>query len=200
MGKGIPKFGARNLQEMRIDTVVGMFFSNLVMLFIILVAAATIGANGVTSIETAAQAAEVIRPLAGDLTFFLFAAGIIGTGLLAVPILAGSASYALSETFGWKEGLYRKFTKAHGFYAIIILATLVGLLINFTPIKPFRMLYFAAVLNGICAPPLLFMILLISNNKKILGTYTNNRFSNIFGVIIIAVMSLSALFLLSTFI
>ncbi|MBI2195422.1 MAG: divalent metal cation transporter [Candidatus Levybacteria bacterium] len=167
MGAGIPQVTGRDIHRMRWDTVAGMFFSNLVMFFIIITTASTLHANGITKIETADQAAQILRPLAGDFAFLLFAAGIIGTGLLAVPILAGSASYAVSEVFNWKEGLYRKFTQAHGFYGVITIATLIGLLVNFTPIAPFTMLYYTAILNGLAAPPLMILIMLVAHNKKI---------------------------------
>lgn len=199
MGRGVPKVTQGDIRGLRIDTFVGMFFSNLVMFFIILVAAGQFHSNGITNIETAAQAAEMLKPLAGEFAFWLFAAGIIGTGLLAVPVLAGSASYAISEAFGWKEGLYRKFKQAHGFYTVIILATLVGMLINLTSIEPFKMLYYTAILNGLIAPPLLCLIMLISSNKEIMGKYTNSRISSIMGWSITVFMSLASLFLLSTF-
>lgn len=199
MGKGVPKITKIDVREMRVDTTVGMFFSNLVMFFIIVTAASTLGVAGLTSINTAADAAQALRPIAGDLTFFLFAMGIIGTGFLAVPVLSGSASYAVSEAFGLKEGLYRKFKQAHGFYGIITVATIVGLLVNFTGIPPFKVLYYTAVLNGIIAPPLMVLILLISNSSKIMGQYTNSKFSNISGWLITAVLTVSSLALLISF-
>lgn len=191
MGKGAPRFSKIDIRNMRLDTVIGMLFSNLVMFFIIVTTASTLGAHGVTSIQTADQAATALRPLAGESAFLLFAAGIIGTGLLAVPILAGSASYAISETFNWKVGLGKKFKQAHAFYIVIIIATLLGVLINFSPIKPFQMLYYTAILNGVCAPPLLILIMLIANSKKIMGENTNSIFSNVFGWIITGVMTLA---------
>lgn len=200
MGAGIPRVNSKDIRLMRLDTIVGMFFSNLVMFFIIVTTASTLGAAGIKNIETADQAALALKPLAGDFAFLLFALGIIGTGLLAVPILAGSASYAISEAFGWREGLYRKFTQAHGFYAVIAIATLVGLLINFTSIKPFQMLYYTAIFNGICAPPLLVLIMLIGNNKKIMGEHTNSNFSNIIGWTITAVMTIALVALVFTLI
>jgi len=200
MGAGIPKFSEADIKNLRIDTTIGMFFSNIVMFFIILTTASTLGAHGIHNIQTANQAAEALRPLAGDLSYFLFSMGIIGTGLLAVPVLAGSVSYAISEAFGWKEGLYLKFGRAHGFYGVIAIATLVGLLINFTPIQPFRLLYYTAVLNGICAPPLLVLIMLIANNKKIMGEHTNSKLSNILGWTITAIMSVSAIILFTAFV
>lgn len=196
MGKGKPNINRRDIRSMRIDTVIGMLFSNLVMFFIIVTVASTLGANGIHSIETADQAASALRPFAGDLAFLLFAAGIIGTGLLAVPILAGSASYALAETLNWKASLSKKFSQAHGFYIVIILATLLGVLVNFTPIKPFQMLYYTAILNGVCAPPLMVLILLIGNNKKIMGEYSNSKSSNILGWTITVIMSIAAIALI----
>ena len=196
MGRGVPKITNRDIRGMRIDTLVGMFFSNLVMFFIIATTASTLHANGIQNIETAPQAAEALRPLAGNLAYLLFAAGIIGTGLLAVPVLAGSASYALSEAFGWREGLYRRFTQAHGFYGIITIAILFGLMINFIQIPPFKMLYYTAILNGICAPPLMILIMRISSNQKIMGSNVNTRLSNVLGWTITAVMGLSAVVLL----
>jgi NRAMP (natural resistance-associated macrophage protein)-like metal ion transporter len=193
-----PHINYRDIRRMRVDTFIGMLFSNLVMFFIIVTTASTLGVHGLSTITTADQAAAALRPLAGDFAFLLFAAGIIGTGLLAVPILAGSASYALAETFNWKAGLGKKFNQAKAFYVIIIISTLVGVLINFTPIRPFQMLYYTAILNGICAPPLLILIMLISRNKKIMGQYTNSRLSNTMGWIIAVVMSLAAIALIIT--
>ena len=196
LGVGKPKINQSDLRNMRIDTVVGMFFSNLVMFFIILTAASTLRLEGITVVSTAAEAAEALRPIAGDFTFFLFALGILGTGLLAVPILAGSAAYAVSEAMGWKAGLYQKLKNAHGFYGVITLATLIGLIVNFLNIPPFTMLYYTAVFNGIVAPPLLIFILLISNNKNIMGTHTNGWISNLLGVVITALMTTGAIALL----
>lgn len=200
MGAGIPRVTKGEIHRMRWDTVAGMFFSNIVMFFIIVTTASTLNVSGITSIETAGQAAQILRPLAGDFAFLLFAAGIVGTGLLAIPILAGSASYAVSEAFNWKEGLYRKFTQAHGFYGVITIATLIGLLVNFTPIKPFTMLYYTAILNGIAAPPLMILIMLTANNKKIMGRNTNSLLSNSIGWAITAVMTIAGVALLLSFI
>ncbi len=192
MGFGRPHVSNQDVRRMRVDTSIGMTFSNLIMFFIMVSTASTLHAAGITWIETAPQAAEALRPIAGDWSFFLFAVGIIGTGLLAVPVLAGSASYAFSEAFRWKEGLYRKFNQAHGFYGIITLATLLGLSINYLPISPFTLLYYSAIFNGICAPPLMILILLIANNEKIMGKRTNSKFSNVVGIIITILMSLAA--------
>jgi Mn2+/Fe2+ NRAMP family transporter len=192
----IPIIAKHDIHNMRLDTIAGMVFSNLVMFFIIATTASTLNANHITHIETANQAAEALRPFAGDFTFVLFAAGIIGTGLLAVPVLSGSASYAISETFNLKSGLSRKFKQAHGFYGIITFATLIGLLINFTPIKPFELLYYTAILNGIVAAPLMIIILFITNNKNIMREHVNSKFSNILGWIITLIMIVASLALL----
>lgn len=194
-GAGIPKIHKKDIHEMRIDTIVGMLFSNVVMFFIIITAASTLYRNGIHTIFTADQAASALKPIAGDWAFLLFALGIIGTGLLSVPVLSGSASYAMSEAFGWKAGLYRKFQKAHGFYGVITVATLVGLLVNFTSIEPFRMLYYSAVINGIVAPPLMILILITANKKDVMGKYKNSVWSNVFGIFITAVMFFSAVLL-----
>lgn len=199
MGAGIPRVTNRDITEMRLDTSIGMFFSNLVMWFIIVTTASTIYAHNKINIETADQAALALKPFAGDFAFLLFAAGVVGTGLLAVPVLAGSASYAVSESFGWREGLYRKFTQAHGFYGVITIATVIGLAVNFTPIKPFVLLYYTAALNGIIAPPLLFIILLIANNKKIMGNRTNSKVINFLGISTVVIMSITAIGLLITY-
>lgn len=199
MGVGVPHINRRSINAMRQDTVIGMFFSQLISFFIIVTTASTLYQNGINNVETAVQAAEALKPIAGDFAHLLFAVGIIGTGLLSVPILAGSASYALSEAFGWREGLYRKFTQAHGFYGVITVATLIGLLINFVSIQPFTLLYYAAVLNGIVAPILLLMIVLIANNSQIMGRYKNTFLSNLFGWITVGIMSLASLGLIVSF-
>lgn len=199
MGKGVPKITKIDIKEMRYDTISGMFFSNIVMFFIIVTVASTLHSQGINTIDTASQAALALKPIAGPFAFVLFAAGIIGTGLLAVPVLAGSASYAISEAVGWKEGLYRKLKQAHGFYGVITMATIVGLLVNFTGVPPFKMLYYTAVLNGLIAPPLMILILLVSSNPQIMGKYTNSSFSNLMGVLITAVMTIASAILIFSF-
>jgi Mn2+/Fe2+ NRAMP family transporter len=186
----------RHIQRLRQDTTAGMCFSNFIAFFIIATTASTLGAHGIHNIETAEQAAEALKPLAGEFAFVLFALGIVGTGLLAVPVLAGSASYAIVEAAGWKSGLYKKLDQAHGFYGVITLATLLGLLVNFTSIQPFKMLYYTAVLNGIAAPPLMVLILLIGNNERIMGRHRNGRRGNILGWAITIVMGIIAVALL----
>jgi len=158
------------LRRIRTDTLVGMGFSHLVALFIVIATAATLHANGVRDIESAAQAAEALRPIAGEFAFALFALGIIGTGLLAVPILAGSAAYAVSEAFGWTEGLDRKPREAKAFYGAIVVAVLGGLALNFAAIDPMKALYWAAVVNGLLAPPLMVVTMLIARNRRVMGS------------------------------
>lgn len=164
-----PRRAGPELRRIRTDTLVGMGFSHLVALFIIIATAATLNAHGVHEITSAAQAAEALRPIAGNLAFALFAIGIIGTGLLAVPILAGSAAYAVSETFGWVEGLDRKPREAKAFYGAIALATAGGIALNFLSIDPMKALYWAAVVNGLLAPPLMVVTMLIARNRAVMG-------------------------------
>lgn len=159
------------LKRICTDTLVGMGFSHLVALFIVIATAATLHANGIRNIESAAQAAEALRPIAGDFAFALFAIGIIGTGLLAIPVLAGSAAYAVSEAFGWTEGLDRKPREAKAFYGAIVAAVLGGLALNLAQVDPMKALYWAAVVNGLLAPPLMVVTMLIARNRKVMGKY-----------------------------
>lgn len=179
------------MKSMRTDVWSGMFLSNLVMFFIIAACAATLNAAGITNITSAAQAAEALRPIAGDQVYLLFALGIIGTGMLAVPILAGSASYAISESMGWKFGLYRKLREANAFYGVIIIATGIGLVINLLGFDPIKALIYTAVFNGLIAPVILLLILLMSGNAKIMGRWVNGKITSIFGWIIVAIMTLA---------
>lgn len=183
----------QEVNESRVDTIVGMVFSNIIVLFIAITAASTLGLHGITDIQTPAQAAEALRPLAGDLSFALFTIGIIGSGLLAVPVLAGSSSYALSETFGWEEGLSKRFKQAKGFYTVIIASVLIGLAVNLLEINAFKMLIYAAALNAVLAPPLLVLIILISSSKKIMGVYTNSLAAKLMGYSIAALMALASI-------
>ncbi|KKR17798.1 MAG: Natural resistance-associated macrophage protein [candidate division CPR2 bacterium GW2011_GWC1_41_48] len=180
------------LADMREDVFAGMGLANLVFFFIIVTTASVLFTNGITNIETAQDAAMALRPLAGDHAYLLFATGIIATGFLSIPVLAGSVAYAVSETFDWNEGLYHKFKEAKGFYGIIILATIVGLIINYIGISPFKALIYAAVVNGIIAPILLFTIMVISNDKKIMGDFVNSRTSNFFGWLATILMGAAA--------
>ena len=178
------------IKKMRVDVWFGMFFSNVVMFFIIAVCAATLYAHGLTNIQTAAQAAAALGPIAGKYASLLFSLGILGTGFLAVPILAGSTSYAMAESFKWKEGLYRKFGQAHSFYAVIIAAMLLGLFMNFTGIDPIKALIYSAVLNGIIAPIILILIVQISGDHKIMGARKNKPWVSAVGWIVTTLMLL----------
>ncbi|MFH1253175.1 MAG: Nramp family divalent metal transporter [Candidatus Uhrbacteria bacterium] len=189
MDEGTPIINKSDIRRMRIDTIVGMLFSNLIMFFIITTAASTLFTNGITNVETAEQAAVALRPLAGNFASLLFLIGIMGVGLLGVPVLAGSASYAVAELLGWKSGLYRKLKDAHGFYGIITLATLVGLLVNFLGIKPFTMLYYTAIVNGLVAPILLVVIVLLAGDKKTMGKYTSSKWLSAAGWLITIFMA-----------
>ncbi len=191
-GVGTPRVTKKEMHQMRLDTSLGMIFSNLITFFIITTAASTLGKNGIVTVATASEAAAALQPLAGRFAALLFAAGVIGTGLLAVPVLAGSASYAIAEAFEWKEGLSRTFRQAPGFYGVIILSTAVGLVVNLLDVPAFTMLYYAAVLNGIMAPPLMIFILLVANNRSIMGHQTNGWLSNVLGFILMMVMAVAA--------
>jgi Mn2+/Fe2+ NRAMP family transporter len=169
-----------------------MFLSNLVMFAIIATCAVILFQNGITNIQTASQAAEALRPFAGKQAFLLFTLGIIGTGMLAVPILAGSASYALSETWKWKFGLYRKFNQAKSFYGVIILSMLLGLILNFVGLDPIKALIYSAVLNGLISPIILILIVQISGNEKIMGNWKNGNITNALGWLITIIMILTA--------
>ncbi|MGE5172839.1 MAG: Nramp family divalent metal transporter [Betaproteobacteria bacterium] len=186
------------LKWMRTDVISGMLFSNLVMWFIIATTASTLFSHGIMDIDGALKAAEALTPIAGDFAHVVFAVGIVGTGLLAVPILAGSAAYAVAETFRLREGLYLKLRQAPGFYGVIAFSTLIGFTIDLIGINPIRALYYTAVLNGIIAPPLLLMIMLIGNNRGIMKDKVNSRISNILGWLTTAAMTLAAAALLLT--
>jgi Mn2+/Fe2+ NRAMP family transporter len=191
IGDGTPAVTEEDVVDMGRDTTVGMFFSQLIMFFIIVTTAATLHLAGTDTIETAAQAAEALRPLAGDLAYVLFAAGLIGTGLLAVPVLAGASAYAVAETTGWKEGLSKRARSAPGFYAVIAASTLIGMSLDSLGIDPIRALYYAAALNGLAAPPLMALIILLANKKDVMGRFVNSRLSNALGWTIVAVMALA---------
>jgi len=184
------------ISDMRKDTIVGMSYANIVFLFIVITTASVLYKNGINNIESAEQAAMALKPLAGDAAYFLFTLGIFGVGLLAVPVLAGSSAYAVAELFKWKEGLYKKYSHAKGFYGIIIVSMLVGLAMNFIGINPIKALYFAAIVNGVTAPILLFYIFKIGRNKRIMGDFVNPRWVNVFGNITIVLMGGAAIVLL----
>jgi len=196
MGVGKARVTKRNVTDMNWDTIVGMLFSQAIMFFIIITTAVTLHGNGITVIENASQAAEALRPVAGDFAYLLFSIGIIGTGFLAVPVLAGSSAYAVAETFGLKEGLSKKSRRAPGFYVVIAASTFIGMFINWLGIDPFKALYYSAALNGLSAAPLMVLVILTANNKKIMGKFVNKKFSNILGWIIVFVMSVAGILLI----
>lgn len=181
----------REVRRMRFDVVAGMFISNLVMFFIIITCAAVLFPEGIV-IETAEQAALALQPLAGNQAYILFALGIIGTGMLAVPVLAGSSAYALAEAFRWKAGLNKGLSHARAFYGVIILGMLLGLAMNFFGINPIKALIYSAVLNGITAPIILYFIVKISSNKDLMGRWVNGMVSKFFGWFVVCLMSLAA--------
>lgn len=181
------------IHEMGKDVNLGMFFSNLVMWFIILTAGSVLFKGGIHKIDTVEQAASALRPLAGNYAYWLFSIGVIGTGLLAIPVLSGSLSYIVCETFGWKEGLDHKFHEAKSFYIIIIVSLLVGLSLTYLGITPVKALIYSALLYGLTAPVLIAIILHISNNKKIMGKFTNSTFSNVLGILTLVLMTAAAL-------
>ncbi len=188
-----------DIHKMRIDVWSGMFLSNLIMFFIIATCAATLFQSGITNIGTAADAALALRPFAGDFSYFLFAIGILGVGLLAIPILAGSASYAISETFNWKTGLYRKLKQATSFYGVIIVAMALGIVLNFIGLDPIKTLIYSAVFNGIISPIILFFIVRISANEEIMGSFKNKKITNIIGwfsVVLLFVVSIGTIIFL----
>jgi len=183
---------SREIRDMRVDVWSGMFISNLVMFFIIVTCAGTLFAHGVTDISSAAQAAEALRPLAGESAYILFAIGIIGTGILSVPILAGAASYAISESFNWKEGLYRKLKEAYAFYGILALAMLVGFAVNLAGLDPIKALVYSAIANGVIAPVVLFLIVQLSSNPRVMGSWKNGRAAAAIGWIVTAIMAIAS--------
>jgi NRAMP (natural resistance-associated macrophage protein)-like metal ion transporter len=188
-----PKTAGPELARIRLDTIVGMAFSSLVSLAIVFATAATLHRHGVTDIATSAQAAEALRPIAGEFAFALFALGIIGTGLLAVPVLAGSAAYAVSEVFGWAESLDARPNDARAFYATIAVATMLGAALNFVGLDPVRALYWAAVVNGVLAAPLMAVMMLVVRNPRVMGRLTVSRAMSCWGWAATAVMAAASL-------
>ena len=192
--------GATNndLRKSRTDVLTGMFFSNLVMYFIILTTAATLHAQGKTSIDTAQQAAEALKPLAGNFAYLLFTLGLIGTGMLGVPVLAGAAAYAISEARAWRGTLEDKPRMAKKFYAVVAVSMLVGLLLNYVGIHAVRMLFLAAVLNGVLAAPLIVLVVLLTSNKKVMGKRVNPPVLKWLGWATAAIMAAAAIGMFAT--
>ena len=193
-----PESARTHLKRIRIDTYIGMGFSNLVAFFIILSAAATLHKAGITDIQTSAQAAEALRPLAGDFAFLLFSLGIIGTGMLAVPVLAGSAAYAVVECFDWGSGLDKKLLEAKEFYAIIALSTVGGVVLNFMPIDPIKALFWSAVINGVIALPIMVVMMLLGTNERVMGKFCIGKRLRWLGWLATAVMAVAVVAMFST--
>ena len=184
------------INEMKQDVDFGMSFSGLVMFFIILTTGTVLYQGGVRQIDTVEQAAQALKPLAGNLAYLLFAIGVIGTGLLAIPVLSGSLSYIITETFGWEQGLDKKFHEAKAFYIVIAISLVLGLSLNYIGISPIKALIYTAILYAITAPVLIAIILHVSNNKAVMGRFTNSRTSNILGFLALIIMSLASAVLL----
>jgi NRAMP (natural resistance-associated macrophage protein)-like metal ion transporter len=193
-----PEQANAEFKRIRLDTYVGMALSNAVALFIILTTAATLNAHGVTDIQTSSQAAEALRPIAGPFAFAVFAIGIIGTGMLALPVLAGSSAYALGETFGWHVGLARKYNRAKAFYGAIALATFVGVGLNFSSIDPIKALFWSAVINGVVAVPVMVMMMHLSSHRPAMGDFKLPIVLQIVGWFATVVMAAAAFGLFAT--
>src|SRR3984893_7083969 len=187
-----PNAAPEELRRIKWDTWSGMFFSDLTAFFIILATAVTLNVSGVTNIETAAEAASALRPLAGDFAFLLFAIGIIGVGLIGVPVLAGSAAYALAEAMGWNSGLEKNPKNARKFYGVIAVSVLAALVIQYSPISPMKALFWSAVINGVVAVPLMVVIILLASRKSVMGAFTSSRPIVTLGWIGTAVMGVAA--------
>jgi Mn2+/Fe2+ NRAMP family transporter len=170
-----------------------MFYSDISAFFIILATAVTLHVAGITDINTAAQAATALKPLAGNFAFLLFTIGLLGVGLIGVPVLAGSGAYAAAEAMGWKEGLERSATDARGFYGVIAVSVLLGLVIQYSPISPMKALFWSAVINGVVAVPLLVVITLLASKKSVMGAYTASRPIVILGWVTTAIMGVAAI-------
>lgn len=181
----------KEIKDMRLDVWSGMLLSNVVMFFIIAACGAVLYKNGITEITSASQAAEALRPFAGNATYWLFALGVIGTGLLSIPVLAGSSSYAVSEGLKWRSGLSNNLRQARAFYGIIILSVSIGFLLNFVGIDPIKALIYSAVVNGVIAPVVLALIVMISSNKKIMGEWANKPITTMIGWFVTAIMAVA---------
>ena len=184
------------IHDMKQDVDFGMSFSGVVMFFIILTTGTVLFKGGVHQIDTVEQAAAALKPLAGNFAYLLFAIGVIGTGLLAIPVLSGSLSYIITETFGWEQGLDKKFHEAKAFYIVMAISLVLGLSLNYIGISPVQALIYTAILYGLTAPVLIAIILHISNNKTVMGKFTNSRTSNVLGFLALAIMTVAAVVLL----
>ena len=193
-----PEYAAEHLSRIKQDTVVGMTFSNVIALCIVVATAVTLNMQGITSIQTSSQAAEALRPVAGEFAFAVFALGIIGTGLLAVPVLAGSAAFAVSELYGWKAGLSHGFHEARGFYLIIVAATGIGTLMGYLEVDPLKALVWSAIVNGVISVPIMAVLMWIGQSQRLMGEYTITRRHRIFGWAATGVMAVAVLVMLAT--
>ena len=193
-----PEEARLHLRRIKIDTYVGIGFSNLIAFFIILSAAVTLHVAGITQIQTSAQAALALRPIAGEFSFLLFSLGIIGTGMLAVPVLAGATAYAVADSFGWRQGLDRKLFEAKEFYAIIAIATLGGVLLDFTPIDPIKALFWSAMINGVIAVPIMIVMMLMATQVEVMGQFAIKRRLKFLGWLATAAMALIVVTMLAT--
>ena len=196
--KYVPAQADAQLWKVKWDTLIGMAMSNIVAFFIMLTAAAVLHAHGITRIASAAQAAEALRPIAGNLSFALFAAGIVGTGLLAIPALAGSTAYAVAETFKWRKGLNKQLFQASGFYGVVILGTVLGVLLNLSSVNPMDALFWSAVINGVIAIPLMIILMLLVTDRKAMGRFVASRRLRFFGWAATLLMLLASLAMFAT--
>ena len=193
-----PDQAPQEMERMRLDTLVGMGFSNLVALFIVITTAATLNATGHTDIQTSSQAAEALRPIAGAFSFYVFAAGIVGTGLLTLPVLAGSAAYAVGEAMRWRVGLSERPAKARAFYTVVALATAIGAGLNFTSLDPIKALIWSAVVNGVVAVPVMVAMMFLATRPAVMGQFVLGRTLRVLGWIATAVMLLAAIGMFAT--
>jgi NRAMP (natural resistance-associated macrophage protein)-like metal ion transporter len=202
---GAPQVTKKEIKIMKADVAIGMFFSQLIMWSIIVTTAGSLHNHGITDVQTSEQVAKALEPAvksfphSGQISKVIFALGIIGTGLLAVPVLAGSSAYALSDAFGWKQGLFKKFNQAKAFYMVIAVSTIIGLWINFTNVDPIKALVYTAVINGVTAVPILYTVMKIANDRNILGNKVNGRLSNVIGWSTVIIMGISVGIMLLTF-
>jgi Mn2+/Fe2+ NRAMP family transporter len=205
IGKGKPKVSKKEIKSMGTDTMVGIGFAHLITWAIIVTTAGSLHDNGITEIQSAEQAAKSLEPLvqsfpnSGEIAKSIFAIGIIGTGLLSIPVLATSTAYGLSDTFGWKQGLSQKFGQAKAFYLVIIICGIIGLGMNFLGINPITALVYASVINGVVSVPIIFVVMKLSNDKEILKENTNGRLTNIIGWTTFVIMSISTIIMFITF-
>ena len=193
-----PEQGTDAIERIKVDTYIGMAFSNLVALAIMVTTAATLHAAGTTDIQTSSQAAEALKPIAGSFAFAIFAMGVVGTGLLAIPVLAGSAAYAVGEAFKWPIGLDRKPKKARAFYATIVIATLCGIAITLSPLDPIKALFWSAVINGVVAVPVMAMMMFISSNKRIMGKFVVTGILRAVGWLATGIMAAASIGMVAT--